>query len=613
MTLEEFAAKFRGPAKRAGHRLMVFCSSHEDERRQSLALSQGDDGKLLAHCYAGCQTEAILAAVGLRIADLFPDRFTNGNGHSPHTGGREIVATYDYVDGAGTPLYQVVRFAPKDFRQRRPDGQGGWIWNLEGVRRVLYRLPDLAEQTRCVWTEGEKDADRLATLGLPATTAAGGANAFRPEYAEHLAALGIRELLVLPDNDEPGRQYAAVVAEAARAQALTVRIIQLPGLATKGDVSDWFDAGHSVDELECLIAVAIAGTDDPTAPEATGGKVLRGAEIFAVQVAEPDWLLQGVISRAHQHMVVGASQGAKSWVLDGLGIAYAHPDVALFLGQPLRLHGRAAIGSWENGQYEDVRRIQKLVRGHGLPTSSEDLILISEPPAPLREEAYFLRLRRDLQDWGVTLYLIDSLSEAAGIELNDNTAYTEWWRARIKPLLDDGVTVVWTHLKGHAKPGVAQDRDSASRGATQIRALSTGVLDLRQLTDTLFTLKHNKHRDGLAMPFGVLELEGRIEDDFVRLIVRDEAVGQGGKDALARRLLTVLGQESAAASDYLTRKAIEARLNDKSRPKAERVSRKIFEAVLAEMVTDGLFRTSQQGHADVWTWTGPDLDETDAE
>lgn len=584
MTLEEFAAKFRGPAKRAGHRLMVFCSSHKDESRQSLALSQGTDGKLLAHCYAGCATEAILAAVGLRITDLFPDRPT-GNGHGHHAGSREIVATYDYTDGAGTELYQVVRFAPKDFRQRRPDGRGGWTWSLEGVRRVLYRLPDLAEQIRVFWTEGEKDADRLAGLGLPSTTAAGGAKAWRPEYAEQLAALGIHELIVLPDNDEPGHQYATVIADAARAQGLTVRIVQLPGLAAKGDVSDWLNAGHSVDELERLVsAAALAGTDEPAALEVTCGKVLRGTEIFAIEAVEPDWLLQGVISRARQHMVVGASQGSKTWVLQGLGVAYAHPEVSVFLGQLLRRHGRAAIGSWEQGQLEDVRRTQKLVRGHGLSTCSEDLILISEPPATLRDEAYFLRLRRDLQDWGVSLYLIDSLSEAAGIELNDNTAFTEWWRARIKPLLDDGVTVIWSHLKGHAKAGVAQDRDSASRGATQIRALSTGVLELRQLTDTLFTLKHNKHRDGLAVPFGVLELEGRIEDDFVRLIVRDEAAGQGGKEALARRFLTVLGQESAVARDYLTRKVIEARLNDRSRPKAERVSRKIFEAVLAEMV-----------------------------
>jgi hypothetical protein len=236
--------------------------------------------------------------------------------------------------------------------------------------------------------------------------------------------------------------------------------------------------------------------------------------------------------------------------------------------------------------------------------------LVSDPPTTLSDESYFARRRRELTERGVRLYLIDSLSEAAGIELNDNTAYTAWWRARIKPLLDLGIAVVWTHLKGHAKPGVAQDRDSASRGATQIRALSTGVLEFRQLTDTLFQIRHNKHRNGTALSFGLLELEGGNDEDFVRLALREEA-GTQGKEALARQLLSRLGRESAAADTRLTRKAIEGRLNDPSKAKPERVSRKVYEAVLGQMVDEKLFDTLKQGNADTWSWVGPAEDGDD--
>jgi hypothetical protein len=369
-------------------------------------------------------------------------------------------------------------------------------------------------------------------------------------------------------------------------------------------------------EVRALAERAAAGPDraefaaaDARAPSAAplpSGKVLRGTALFSVQVAEPEWLIGRLFSHGHQHMIVGASQGAKSWLLFDLAVAYAHPSVSTFLDQPVLRHGRALLESWEMGQSEDVRRVQKLVRGHDLPTCAEELILVSEPPSTLRDESYFRRRCRELQDWGVTLYGIDSLSEAAGMELNDNTAYTEWWRTRVKPILDLGITVVWSHLKGHAKPGV-QDRDSASRGATQIRALSTGVLELRQLTDVLFAVKHNKHRNSLALSFGSLKVDGQIEDPFVRLVV--QAATTESKDVLARGLLTQLGLEAAITGQSLTRKAIELRLNDASKPKDERVSRKIYEAVLAQMVGDGLFQATKQGNAHAWAWTGPTKDE----
>jgi putative DNA primase/helicase len=164
---------------------------------------------------------------------------------------RHIVAIYDYRDEASALLSQVLRYEPKDFRQRRPDGRGGWSWNLDSVRRVLYRLPELlaADPLRNVFLcEGEKDADRLAALGFVATTAPGGAGKWRPEFSNTLYG---RCVVIVPDADEPGRKHAEAVARSLFGIAASVRVVALP----KGkDVSDWLDAGGTVRELKRLVA-----------------------------------------------------------------------------------------------------------------------------------------------------------------------------------------------------------------------------------------------------------------------------------------------------------------------------------------------------------------------
>ncbi|MDZ4278289.1 MAG: phage/plasmid primase, P4 family, partial [Dehalococcoidia bacterium] len=172
-----------------------------------------------------------------------------GLARDAHENDSGIAATYDYRDEDGRLLFQVVRLRSKEFRQRRPDGAGGWIWNLRGARRVLYRLPELlaTDPSQPVFlVEGEKDADRLATLGLIATTNPGGAGKWRAEYGE---ALRGRRVIILPDKDDSGRKHAEQVARSAHGVAADVRVLGLRGLPDKGDVSDWLDAGGTAEEL----------------------------------------------------------------------------------------------------------------------------------------------------------------------------------------------------------------------------------------------------------------------------------------------------------------------------------------------------------------------------
>jgi putative DNA primase/helicase len=148
------------------------CPSHDD-KRASLSVKVGADGRALLYCHAGCELKAIAAAAKLEIAELFPEQRTP----VAITVAPRRVATYDYTDEAGALLSQVERLEPKGFRQRRPDGNGGWVWGLGDVRRVLYRLPQVVADKgkRVVFiVEGEKDADALARLGLLATCNPGG-------------------------------------------------------------------------------------------------------------------------------------------------------------------------------------------------------------------------------------------------------------------------------------------------------------------------------------------------------------------------------------------------------------------------------------------------------
>src|SRR5215469_9374413 len=159
VTLEQLVEKLG--ARKSRKEWMARCPAHED-RVPSLAIGQGDNGSIVLHCHAGCTAEAVLLAVGLTFGDLYVEKPM-----AVHTD------TYDYTDEHGKLLFQVCRYKPKSFPCRRPDGKGGWIWNLTGVRLVPYNLPEVVhpENKTIAICEGEKDCiTAREKFGLCATT-----------------------------------------------------------------------------------------------------------------------------------------------------------------------------------------------------------------------------------------------------------------------------------------------------------------------------------------------------------------------------------------------------------------------------------------------------------
>jgi putative DNA primase/helicase len=165
-----------------------------------------------------------------------------------HQSPARIAATYDFRDESGRLLFQAVRMVPKNFRQRKPDGKGGWEWNINGVRLVPYRLPELSQRsTETVFIcEGEKDVDALVASGLLATCNPMGAGKWRAEYSDLIRG---RSVVILPDNDKPGRAHAMATAIDLLRVDCEVRIVELP----RGkDASDWLNTGGTIEQLREL-------------------------------------------------------------------------------------------------------------------------------------------------------------------------------------------------------------------------------------------------------------------------------------------------------------------------------------------------------------------------
>ncbi len=208
----------------------------------------------------------------------------------------KIVATYDYADQDGELVFQVCRFQPKDFRQRKPNGKG-WSWSVKGVKPVPYRLPEMLDthDRVVVICEGERDADALWKLGVPATTNAGGAGKWHEDLTPFFRGM---DVVIIPDNDPPkkyqktgepmlhpdgspilpGQDHAQAVATALHGIAQRVRVLELwrhwPDMPLKGDVSDWIAHGGTAEALHGLIGKTADwvppdehGTTEPFEPE----------------------------------------------------------------------------------------------------------------------------------------------------------------------------------------------------------------------------------------------------------------------------------------------------------------------------------------------------------
>lgn len=202
-----------------------------------------------------------------RILNDIAETFEITNGNRPKKS--IVTASYDYLDTDGKLIYQIERLNPKSFRIRRPGAKGIWIYDKKDINILPYRLPEILNASEIIVVEGEKDADNLTALGFTATTNPFGAGKWPDDFGQYFKD---KDVLLMPDNDQPGRDHMHKIAENIKNHAASVKWLELPDLPEKGDVSDFIasfpDKGHAAERLAMMIDGArLYGSDSISATQ----------------------------------------------------------------------------------------------------------------------------------------------------------------------------------------------------------------------------------------------------------------------------------------------------------------------------------------------------------
>lgn len=543
----------------------ALCPAHDD-RTASLSVRTGADGRALLRCHAGCESADIVKSLGLTMSDLFVGevKATNGNGADPravHDRGK-LVQTYDYTDANGEQLYQVCRYEPKGFAQRRKI-DGKWLYGLGDVSRVLYRLPQVIEAVALkkdiFLVEGEKDADLLAEMGYVATTNPMGAGKWRPEYTRILAGASV---VIIPDNDEPGQSHAESVARELLAAGAIVKIVKLPGLPPKGDVSDYIESDdNSMDQFWSIIS----STPRWSPPGAPRQNVWRLAELWDndAVMRPPPPVVPRLAWSGRSTLLAAREKSGKSTL-----VGYVTAQVtrgATFLDEPCE-KGNVLLVGLEEFIGDAARRL------HDFKADPERVSIMDsfrgDPDARPRE------IREQIEILKPVLVIVDSLAAYAhgrGIDENDAAM-----ASIVQPLTDiaheTGTAMVVVH---HANKSTGKSRGStAITGATDLvceffqpdeetdptrrRMRSVGRLPVIRQYDLRFNGERYFLADGVASPIeqqiiGVVrDRPGLSLNDLVSAIPgRRETIRSTAMQMVVHRTLENRGEAGARAQLYV--------------------------------------------------------------
>ena len=310
----------------------IACCPAHDDNNPSLSLTQAGD-MTLVHCHAGCPQEDVINV--LKSLGLWEKEFIEGSGAGASK--RQLlemppfdplnlikkreIAWYDYVDEENTLLYQVVRYEPKSFRQRRPDGAGGWINSMGDVRRVPYRLRQvqnaILDGHPILIVEGEKDVHAAGVIGCVATCNAMGADTgsgtkWLSEFGDYFIGA---DVIIIPDSDIPGEKHAKHVAQTLNNKAHSIRIARPPLLCK--DLADWVERGASFTEIESVAEVLYSEEEQ------------KRKNIFA-HVGDPfkslkpiDWLVKDYFESDSLAQMFGEPGSGKSFIALSLACCVA--------------------------------------------------------------------------------------------------------------------------------------------------------------------------------------------------------------------------------------------------------------------------------------------------
>lgn len=427
---------------------------------------------------------------GASIAQILTDKF----GIPPlttkflKTSNKESIE-YDYIDARGELIYQVQRFYPKSFRQRRPDNKGGWIYNLNGVPVLPYLLSALMRdrQSTIFIVEGEKCADELSARGLLATTNSGGAGNWKPILNHHFKG---RDVVIIPDNDSAGCAHALRVVQNLFGVANSLKILELPRLPEKGDIADWFAEGNDTVDLAELVDQASI-IDQPPVENIDESedyyRFLTVSDLY--HLPEPRPLVEGLISENSFCVMYGAPGSGKSFcALDiGLSISSGMPwhNKQIQQGSVLYIVGEGVGGL--------KRRVKAFQHYHGLDSVGSFLTL--EQAVNFRDDSSIKRLLRliDREDENFNVVIVDTVARALpGSDENSATDRGAFVDACDRIRHHTGAAVLGVHHSG-------KDVSRGMRGSSALLGAVDTSIEVKN-TVGVICLKNEKQKDHAEHP-----------------------------------------------------------------------------------------------------------------
>lgn len=399
---------------------------------------------------------------------------------------RREVAHYAYVDEAGEVLSEVVRFEPKDFRQRRPDGKGGWDWKVKGVRQVPYRLPELLEALdngRTVFiVEGEKDVDRLKALGITATCNAGGAGKWKAEFGDFFRHASV---VIIPDNDDAGHDHAELVANSLDGRADDIRVLDLPDLPRKGDVSDWLDKGGTAEALHRLADLA---------PRWRANVKTRLPFVwYGDEDNEPplSWLVKGALVNGGLSSIFGGPGTSKTFLALDLALCVAHGRE--WFGRRVTMGGVVYVtGEGSSG----LRQRMKAWRSENAGAAHVPFVMVPTSVNLFDDDTGADALISDVKahtlamETPVRLIVLDTLSRMIGSGDEDKARDINVVVQRAERLQrETGAHVLIVHHSG-------KDRDRGMRGSNALLGAVDAAIEVTKHDTGLCEASFAKVKDG---------------------------------------------------------------------------------------------------------------------
>lgn len=509
-----------------------------------------------------------------------------------------VTGTYEYTDADGAVLYRTQRQEKagerKKFVAERLSGKE-WTFGIKGVQRVLYRLPDIlaAPDAPVYLVEGERKADKLASWGLVGTAVAFGSNGWQKGYASTLSG---RTVVILPDNDDVGRDFAQKARADLENAGCTVQVVDLPGLPPKGDIMDW---SGGADDLRALVS------DQPDIDSGDDWPALDLALCASVKAPAREWRIDGWIPINKATLLAGDGGVGKSLLaqLKATCVAFGLP----FMGLDTR-QANAAYLSWEDDADELWRRQESICAVLGIEmaalagklalvsyTEEESPFLVTADDTGVRVTPLGRKVERMVERHGIGLLILDNASQVAGIDHNavDEVAPFAHWLGTLAKR-NNGAVILLHHTNKAGQDylgSVAYNNQFRSR-MLLARPEESHDLDLRILTNPKANYAQAGH--GIEMRW----FKGAfIRDDDLPQDERSELIEVGRANADNQTFLNCLAE--------MTRREIAVSENPASRTYAPHVFAKMPEAKGSnkgrlEAAMDRLFRIDTIERGFLW-------------